>query len=434
MVKNNDFVVELLCIEPEDIKNEKSLSKALSYSDTLWKSKEPKENSKKYISLVQDELDIKINIFPLDTSKMFTDYIETAFILQVISKSFDELEEFRLALLRHLKAKLKFSHIRVLQDDISTYIANQLYPKVNELESLLRKYLIKFFIQRVGVDWWEVSANEKMLSKVKIRRKDRKDEFANYIETDIEYADFDDLGTLIYKQSSGFNQPEKALEYILTISDLEKLEEFKTELKGNYIKYFKENFRDKNFEGLWKDLFKIRNKVAHQGNFYKQDLEKGLKLYKELVDIIEVAESKIDELVLSVQEKEAIRQATIDALTEEEPPKIILDETVSENSDTNIKIVGKIDLPTISKRTFKGYRVITEEELYDELEQAKDIQYNQFIGLKWFVTQYLAEKNYSIGFSYSLINILSDKGKVELYDIPAYGGYDIKAIKKTDSE
>lgn len=431
-MKKKEFTFELLCIEPEDIKNDSAFSKALSFSDSLWKSKEPTEKKDKdlFTILEQVDLDITLKIMTLDTSNMFTDYIETAFIIKIYSDSFDELEEFRIRILKHLKTKLKFAHIRVLRDDISNYIANKLYPKINEVEHLLRRYLIKFFIQRVGIDWWEVSANEKMLAKVKIREKDRKDEFANYIKADVEYADFDDLGILIYKQSSGFNQPEKAIEQILKLSTIEELESFKGDLQGNYTKYFKENFRDKNFEKLWVTLFKIRNKVAHQGTFYKEELDTGITVHKELVEIIETAESKIDELVLSIHEKEALRQISIEALTEESKINLNEKENLGSNNVIGVKVVGQINLINENNRTFQGHKVIKEDELFEELEQVKNVKYGDFVGLKWFVTQYLAEKDYSIGFSYSLINILNDKGEIELYDIKSFSGYDIKAIKK----
>jgi hypothetical protein len=423
-----NYTFELFCIEPDDIKNEQSFLKALSYSDSLWKGKEPSGVKNSPNTLEQKDLGIKVKILPLDTEKMVTDYIETAFILNVSSKNFEEIEEFRIRLLKHLKAKLTFSHIRILKDDISTDIANQLYPKINEIENLLRRYLTKFFLQRIGLKWWDVSANSKMLDKVKLRKKDRKDEFSNYISSDIEYADFDDLGTLIYKQSSGFNQPEKALEELLLIDDLEKLEDFKNELKGNYVKYFKEYFREKNFEKLWIELFKIRNKVAHQGTFYLNELTRGNELYSELKSIVEIAESKIDEVVLSLEDKVALRNRSIDILTQENEFE------TEEERNTNIldspKIVGKIELPEKRNYTHRGHSVLSEQELFDKLEKAEQMSSNQFVGLKWFVTQFLAEYNYSIGFSYSLINILSEKGEIVLYDVPAYGGYDIKAIKK----
>lgn len=432
------YTFEIYCIEPEDIKNEISFSKALSFSDSLWNGKEPIENTEGTVSLTQEELGISLTIMPLDTDKMVTDYIETAFIVTVTSDNFKNLESFRIRILKHLKAKLGFAHLRVLKDDISTKIANDLYPKINEIENLLRRYLTKFFLQRIGIKWWEVSANSKMLEKVKMRQKDRKDEFTNYISTDIEYADFDDLGTLIYKQSSGFNKPEKALEELLSIDSLEKFEEFKAELKGNYVKYFKENFQKRNFEKLWVELFSIRNKVAHQGTFYGNELDRGESLYQELKEIITSAEDKIDEVVLSLEDKVALRNRSIDMLTEEEDDNIDIAEKQgstqrSENSsDIGVKVVGKIDLSEKRNVTYRGHTVLTEEELFKQLEEAEEIESNEFIGLKWFVTQFLADRNFSIGFSYSLINILAEKGDLELYDVPAYGGYDIKAIRKIE--
>ncbi|MEM9836585.1 MAG: hypothetical protein AAF828_08790, partial [Bacteroidota bacterium] len=124
-------------------------------------------------------------------------------------------------LLRHLRENLKFSHIRVLQDDISSEIANQLYPKINAVENLLRRYLIKFFIQRVGINWWDVTATPKMIDKVKARLRNRSNQFSYFIDSDIEFADFDDLGLLIYKQSTGFNEPEKVLERLMNIESID---------------------------------------------------------------------------------------------------------------------------------------------------------------------------------------------------------------------
>ena len=54
------------------------------------------------------------------------------------------------------KGKLQFTNIRILRDDISTKIANEIYPLINRVENLLRRYLIKFFTRKIGVDWWEV--------------------------------------------------------------------------------------------------------------------------------------------------------------------------------------------------------------------------------------------------------------------------------------
>ena len=90
-----------------------------------------------------------------------------------------------------------------------------------------------------------------------------------------------------------------------------------------------------------------------------------------------------------------------------------------------LRILGKIELPE-NVQKYKGfYKVITEEELLNELVICENTR--AYVGLKWFVTQYLAEKSFSIGLSYSLVNILSDKGKIELSDIQEE--YPIKVIR-----
>ncbi|WP_221407729.1 HEPN domain-containing protein [Thermoflexibacter ruber] len=427
-MENQNYIFEIFCIDVNgqtEIKSETNLIQALCFTTKLWSSEVKDTSSNGRWTINDEKSKISVRIKSVDTTKVLTGYFEVAFNIKVESTDFEALESFRLKLLRHIKGKLSFSHIRVLSDDISTAIAQELYPQINKVESLLRRYLAKFFIQRVGLDWWETTAPKSMIDKVKIRKSDRKDEFSTLCETDVSLADFDDLGELIYKQSSGLNTPEKVTEKIAKISSLEELENFKTELKGNYTKYFKEFFRDKEFEQKWKELFKIRNKVAHHGVFYKNELDRGLELASSLSAIILDAENNIDEMTFSVEEKEAIRNATIEAIESVEVIQNQVEEdTENTNSVVGLKILGKIELPNSS--SYKGYyKAITEEELLNELHLCEDAR--NYVGLKWFVTQYLAEKEFSIGLSYSLINILADKNKIELYDIQE--GYVIKAIR-----
>lgn len=302
-----------------------------------------------------------------------------------------------------------------------------MYPEVNRIENLLRRYLTKFFIQRVGLEWWEATATKSMVDKVMIRKSDRKDEFSQIADTDVSLADFDDLGELIYKQSSGFNNPEKVVGKIVSIKSIEELQSFQTELQGNYTKYFKEYFKDKGFESQWKEIFKIRNKVAHQGIFYKAELDRGMELSKSLSEIILDAENNIDEIVFSIEEKEAIRNATIEAVTDDKITKKEEDEENNVKQNVRgLKILGKIELPEYRRRKLI-YQAIEESELLEELDNC--LKTNSYVGLKWFVTDHLAALNFSIGLSYSLVNILVDKGKIEIYDITD-GEYPIKALRK----
>lgn len=399
-----------------------------------------------------------LTVLPVDTSKILTDLVEAAFVLRIESQYFETLEPYRQRLLKHLRENLKFAHIRILKDDISAEIANQLYPKINSVENLLRRYLIKFFFQRVGMNWWDVTATPKMIEKVKNRQRNRSNQFSYFINSDIEFADFDDLGLLIYKQSTGFNDPERVLEMLDQVENIEELVELKSNLQGNYTKYFKTFFRDKNFEKLWKDMSKIRNKVAHQATFFHTELKKGKELSAELTKIITEAEKHIDEIVLSLKEKQAIHQAAIEVVREEEEEaaeqkaqevmsgsRAPSDATPREQEETSHsdydnrvklagpKVLGKIKLEhkvkSYNKTAAPGYMVISEEEIIKELEEALSLNYTDYVGLKWFVTQFLANKGYAIGTTYSLVNILIEQGDIILYDKESADGHTIKAVR-----
>ncbi|MBB4077658.1 hypothetical protein GGR28_000259 [Lewinella aquimaris] len=462
----SNFIFELLCIDPDDINDQRGFIHAISYSNDVWNGRSPiitkDKNGNDYI---KGESGLIVTVINVDTSKILTDLVEAAFVLRVESQLFEPLEPFRQRLLRHLSDKLRFAHLRVLQDDISSEIANQLYPKINAVENLLRRYLIKFFFQRVGMSWWEVTATPKMIEKVKARQRNRSNQFSYFINSDIEFADFDDLGLLIYKQSTGFNEPEKVLERLGTIETLEELQELKSNLEGNYTKYFKTFFRDKNFERLWKEMSKIRNKVAHQATFFHSELRKGIELSAELTAIIKEAEYHIDEIVLSLKEKQAIHQAAAEVVREEQEeaavqqaqdiaggrPHTTIEEPATgpvgggtpKDHDhrvklTGPKIIGKIKLEhktnTYRDTAPPGYRVITAEEIMAELHEALHLNFTTYVGLKWFVTQYLANKGYAIGTTYSLVNILIEQTHIELYDWESPEGYMIKAVRLPSSK
>ncbi len=462
---SSNFIFELLCIDPDDISDQRGFIHAISYSNDVWNGKSPIiTKDKNGNDFIKGESGLTVTVINVDTSKILTDLVEAAFVLRVESPMFEPLEPFRQRLLRHLSEKLRFAHLRVLQDDISSEIANQLYPKINAVENLLRRYLIKFFFQRVGMSWWEVTATPKMIDKVKARQRNRSNQFSYFINSDIEFADFDDLGLLIYKQSTGFNEPEKVLERLTSIETLEELHELKGNLEGNYTKYFKTFFRDKNFERLWKEMSKIRNKVAHQATFFHSELRKGIELSSELTSIIKEAESHIDEIVLSLKEKQAIHQAAAEVVREEQEEAAVQQAheintrsghavgseeissplptaTVEQQESTGEyrvkltgpKIIGKIKLEhktnTYRDTAPPGYRVITAEEIMEELHEALHLNFTTYVGLKWFVTQYLANKGYAIGTTYSLVNILIEQTHIELYDYESPEGYMIKAVR-----
>lgn len=418
-----EYTFELLIIDPSgnsEIQSPKSLLYGLLSTEKLWENPEEiDDKGKKYIK----DKNLTLKIKPVDTSSVLYNLYESAFILKLESNDFDKLEKFRYPLVVHLKSRLRFEHIRILTDDISTEISNKIYPLINELENILRRYLAKFFTQKVGLDWWKQAVPDKVIEKTKMRQ-DNENVFSKIVETDMTLIDFNDLGEIIYKHKLGFNKPENLTDKILSISSVEELQKLKQDLDGNYNRFFKQHFKDFSFDSKWKQLFQLRNKVAHNNLFIKPDLENAQNLHTEIKAIILKAEDKIDDFRFSVEEQEAMIKTSSSNITPIPP--------IDDQIPTNIKIVGKIDLP---EKLDNNFEIISEENLLKELTRAEDsLKYKNltFIGLKSFVTNVLASKGYSFGPTYAQINVLKDKGKIEIYDVEngnENSAWPVKAIR-----
>ncbi len=430
---------ELLCLDVPGINSENSLARALSFGP-MWEDADPViKTTKGTYRLEEPVMGVSVSVYSVDTSHMLTDYQEAAFVISAESKDFTALEKFRLPLLEHIRGKLEFSHVRILADTVSTEVANLLYPKINRVESRLRRYLSKFFIQRVGLNWWKLSATRLMNEKVKTRREQLTDKMSSLVEMDVNLVDFDDLGELIYKQTTGFNNTEAMVAKVLEIKTYGELKELQGELQGNYTKYFKKFFQDKHFKHKWQELYRIRNKVAHHGTFYANELERGERLCEDLLLIITEAESQIDKLVFSVEDKQAIREAVNDQIQQEAQQHdgevlehVEVDATSEANGPTvyrakvtGPKIIGRIELPVDRSRE----KALDEPTMLMLLEGETSKTYNDYVGLKWFVTQHLVDKGFAVNSSYSLANVLIDQGKIEMYDVTNSHGYTVKAIR-----
>lgn len=432
MAADNEYCFEVLVIDKDgrtSITKDSSLLDALSYSEKLWKKKEIKGSNR----IFDCDQFIEVKILSINTESVLTDLIEAAFILKVKGKNFEAIEKFRYPLLVHLKGKLSFTNIRILKDDVSTKIANDVYPLINNVENTLRRYLVLFFIQKIGVDWWNSTAPATLNDKIGGRKTNEK-VFSPLVDTDVTLIDFDDLGGLIYKQTSGFNRQENIVNRIMSSNTLEDLLSLKQELQGNYTKYFKDAFQNNDFDKKWKKLFDIRNKVAHNNLFVYADYLSAKDLVDDLTEIIIEAENKIDTFKFSVEEQEAIREAAIQAVKAAElqnDPKELIFEKLGGNS------IEDVELNDVGITTYDNdnpYRIITADELLKELEIAEITAPQRglsYVGLKNFVTKLLGYKGYAIGPTYALVNILREKGMIDIYDANDDScNYLSKAIKR----
>ncbi len=424
-----NFEYELLVIDEtgkSEITTEKQLLQALSYSGKLWE-----DSNIQHDQIIDDKSKINLKVKSADLTGSLTEIeYSSVFFIIVKGSSFDALEKFRKNLLIHLR-KLGFQHTRILKDDISTSLALELYPLLNKVENCLRSFLVKFFIQKIGLNWWELTAPKTVQEKVKLRRSGNEPQFSEYIDCDVTFCDFDDLGELIYKQTTGFNSPDKIVDKIMNTSSIQELDKLKSELQGNYTKYFKESFQDKQFDKKWKELFAVRNRVAHNNLMTANDKKIAHENTEYIIKVIKDAEKLINNFAFTMEDKQAFFDASASIITDLGQNTNKLDDNETDIANINVldkprpKIIGKIDLkePDEYNSFFKvpDEGIITEEISY----------FNKFgddVSLKG-VVESLVRKSYDRRLVYSLTNLMIDKGMLELYFYKNEKGFDTRGVK-----
>ncbi|RKD89861.1 HEPN domain-containing protein [Mangrovibacterium diazotrophicum] len=387
-----NYVFEVLCLDSSEksvIKNEKNLAYSLMANGDLWI--EPKQRE---ASISDEKQNLTLGIKQLSREEESDTSLKNTFLIKC-KGDYEPLEVFRLRILAHLKNQ-GYSYLYILSDDVSAKISCEIYPKINQVENQLRKYLIKFFITKLGVSWWNVTADAEMKKKV-IQRKNNETDFSEYIDNKAYLIDFNELGKIVHSQSSGFLSRDDIANKVLALEETpEAIKTLKRELESNYTKFFKDTFKDKEFQQKWEELEKIRHKVAHNNLFTAKDLERSEEICKNLFDIIKEANEKIDNISFSLDEKDLIK------------------ENITQN--------------------FASYNVISEEKLLEKLDESESWAAktrDNFVSLKHFVTNFLGSQGYDYRSSYDLINLLERKGLVELWEFKGPNNlYPVTAIRR----
>lgn len=318
-------------LEESVIESELNLLYAILSNNTIW---EDPELSVEELLIVDGKASLEVKAMNIDVESDESHY--KAFWLRV-KASYEWLEPKRKKILGFLKSQ-GFDHIHILLDQISEKIACQLYPSIYKIENSLRAYIVKFMVTRVGYQWWEDISTSELRQKVN-KRKNNEKEFKDYIDNNTYLIDFGDLGKLIYAHSLGFKSKEDIIRKISELEETpEAIRKLKKDLQSNYQKFFKELFKDRNFQAKWEDLEKVRHKVAHNSLFIHSELKRAEKLSRELLDIIEKASLRIDEATLSSEEREAIKESVIGAI------QISESEALKERTVAAIKAGGTVAL------------------------------------------------------------------------------------------
>jgi hypothetical protein len=310
--------------------------------------------------------------------------------IMTYSGPFEQIEPRRILLVQHLTVQ-KFSHIYILRDEISEQIACQLYPHLYRIENQLRSYLTKFMLTQIGPSWWDRTVPQDIVNKVKMR-KSNEVIFGKYLKNDAYLVDFNELGEIIYKQSSGFLTKEDIIDRVQdlpeTVDDLKKL---KDDLQTNYQKFFKDSFAEKDFQEKWKAFERLRNKIAHGNIFVIDDLKQGEMLASEITRIIDSADDKAEKLAIV---------SPADRMVLEELSAVRVDKDDQDETEDSSDGSGSI----------------SEEQLLEMLREQERYFRDGFVGLAHF-KRILEDLGYHFRAWRDMIRTLEEKGKVEVYKV-----------------
>ena len=196
----------------------------------------------------------------------------------------------------------------VIWDDVSLYYAKQTYPLIYEIENLMRKLIIKFMVTTLGIGWIDETSPKEIKDIIK-QKGERREGQTNFLYQ----IDFSDLAKFLlkpYPTNGDLSDLYKKFSEIKDVSELslDDLNQFVP--KSNWQRYFSTviSYEGSRFEKKWEELYQLRNKIAHNNTFTRNDYEKAVAIVNELGEKIREAVDKLDRIKISDEEREEVAE------------------------------------------------------------------------------------------------------------------------------
>ena len=223
-----------------------------------------------------------------------------------------KLEEFD-TLIRRINGELGgMFKINTIWDDVSMYYTKLLYPKIAEVESLMRKLIYRFMIRVAGGSWYKDTVPDKMKGSVEnIAIRNKVDELS---EDYLRYTNFDQLRIFLFEKYSIKPFDEIAVERLKDHLKEPKLkDEVETfiknyERKSNWDRYFWDKISVENLSEKWDTLYKYRNIVAHSKQMKGEEYREVLKLIDEIKTAFVSSLAHIDNVAMTDEEVAAVQE------------------------------------------------------------------------------------------------------------------------------
>ncbi|WP_199465309.1 HEPN domain-containing protein [Vibrio sp. bablab_jr001] len=158
-------------------------------------------------------------------------------------------------------------------DGVSAYYAEKAYPVVHNIENLMRKLYTKFTLIQLGPKWID-SIPKDVAGAPKLQQSGHNPlyDFDFITINDLLFTDYPSKqidSTVLKDIKQGKLSPEEIENYIPT---------------SNWERYFTElvECESKYLQKRWKQLYELRNKIAHNKLFTKSDLDNVKKISEEV--------------------------------------------------------------------------------------------------------------------------------------------------------
>lgn len=290
--KENLYRVEYLVLS--DVK--KTQCKTIQALKSLIQADSDISIEKNKISFKKHASEIKINFGENEENS------NIYFNVCLTCKSENELDDFSL-LLKSVRKSLSFidKATYVVWDDLSLYYSNQAYPKLFEIENLMRLLITKFMLTKVGLGWTKERVPTDVQQSINAHNTD-----TNYLNN----VDFIQLKNFLFSENYPHHKDS-------LIKKLKAAKDF-TELVLDEIKFLiPESNWERFFQPLvgceaeflkkrWDQLYELRCKVAHNKDFNKSNLESVNKLTSELKPWLEKALSSLESISVTEDEKDNV--------------------------------------------------------------------------------------------------------------------------------
>ncbi|KAA1061538.1 HEPN domain-containing protein [Enterobacter mori] len=199
--------------------------------------------------------------------------------------------------------QIQHESLKMIENSAAAYLAKESYILINETENQMRKLITLFMTANVGPGWEENNTPENVEDSVKNKEKLKEDTTANLLF----YVDFIQLSAFLFKAYQTIDNNEL---FTKLNKDEISIDQIKERLipKSNWTRYFHSymNTSDVYITKRWKELYDLRNSVAHNRNINESEFGDIKNLTGALGKIIDKAIGKVNEIELTESQKEEV--------------------------------------------------------------------------------------------------------------------------------